>query len=103
MSRRLKSSYEDSTHVDGHLLGWPPHFPNLPHHKISQTMKVYIVNTKLLTEEEQDLYIPKIPDEQFIAIARRSGDVFTERGFENAYNQDPLFDFVNSFIRFIED
>jgi glutamyl/glutaminyl-tRNA synthetase len=41
--------------------------------------------------------------EQFIDIARRSGDVFTEKGFENAYNQDPLFDFVNSFIRFIED
>lgn len=103
MSRRLKSIYEDATHVDGHLLGWPPHFSHLPNHKISQTMKVYIVNTKLLTEEEQDLYIPKISDEQFIDIARRSGDVFTEKGFENAYNQDPLFDFVNSFIRFIED
>lgn len=99
----MKSIYEDATHVDGHLLGWPPPFPDLSNHKISQTMKVYIVNTKLLTEEEQDLYIPKISDEQFIDIARRSGDVFTERGFENAYNQDPLFDFVNSFIRFIED
>lgn len=103
MSRQLKSSYEHATNGDGHLLGWPPHLFNLPNNKMQKTMKVYIVNTKLLTEEEQDLYIPKISDEQFIDIARRSGDVFTERGFENAYNQDPLFDFVNSFIRFIED
>jgi hypothetical protein len=66
-------------------------------------MKVYIVNTTLLTEEEKDLYIPKVSDQDFIDIARRSGDVYTERGFENAYNQDPLFDFVNSYIRFIED
>jgi hypothetical protein len=66
-------------------------------------MKVYIVNTNLLTEEEQDLHIQKVSDKDFISIARRSGDVFTERGFENAYNQDPLFDFVNSYIRFIED
>lgn len=70
---------------------------------MQKTMKVYIVNTKLLTEEEKELYIPKVSDEQFIDIARRSGDVYTERGFENAYNQDPLFDFVNSFIRFIAD
>jgi hypothetical protein len=66
-------------------------------------MKVYIVNTTLLTEEEKELYIPKVSDQDFIDIARRSGDVYTERGFENAYNQDPLFDFVNSYIRFIED
>ena len=66
-------------------------------------MKVYIVNTTLLTEEEKDLYIPNVSDQDFIDIARRSGDVYTERGFENAYNQDPLFDFVNSYIRFIED
>jgi hypothetical protein len=66
-------------------------------------MKVYIVNTTLLTDEEKDLYIPKVSDQDFIDIARRSGDVYTERGFENAYNQDPLFDFVNSYIRFIED
>ena len=89
--------------MDGHLLGWPPSFHHHSANQIPQTMKVYIVNTTLLTEEEKDLYIPKISDQEFIDIARRSGDVFTERGFENAYNQDPLFDFVNSYIRFIED
>jgi hypothetical protein len=66
-------------------------------------MKVYIVNTKLLTEEEADIYMPNVSDQQFIDIARRSGDVYSEKGFENAYYQDPLFDFVNSYIRFIED
>ena len=64
-------------------------------------MKVYLINTKNLTEEEADLYLPKISDEQFMEIAKRSGDVYTERGFENAYNQDELFDFQNTYIRFI--
>lgn len=66
-------------------------------------MKVYIINTKNLTEEEADLFPPKLSDEEFMKIAKRSGDVYTERGFENAYNQDMLFDFVNSYIRFIEE
>jgi hypothetical protein len=64
-------------------------------------MKVYLINTKNLTEEEADLDLPKISDEQFMEIAKRSGDVYTERGFENAYNQDELFDFPNTYIRFI--
>lgn len=64
-------------------------------------MKVYLINTKNLTEEESDLSIMNISDEQFIEISTRSGEVYTERGFENAYNHDELFDFVNTYIRFI--
>lgn len=66
-------------------------------------MKIYLINTKQLTEEEADLYLPNISDDKFIEIAKRSGDVYTERGFENAYNQDVLFDFSNSYIRFIQE
>ena len=52
--------------------------------------------------EDAGLTLEEITDDQFIEISRRSGDVFSERGFENAYNNDELFDFVNTYIRFIE-
>ena len=65
-------------------------------------MKVYLINTKNLSEEDAGLTLEEITDDQFIEISRRSGDVFSERGFENAYNNDELFDFVNTYIRFIE-
>jgi len=65
-------------------------------------MKVYLINTKNLSEEDAGLILEEITDEQFIDISRKSGDVFSERGFENAYNHDELFDFVNTYIRFIE-
>jgi hypothetical protein len=64
-------------------------------------MKVYLINTKNLTEEESDLNLQDVSDQQFMDISKRSGDVYTERGFENAYNQDELFDFLNTYIRFI--
>jgi hypothetical protein len=71
-------------------------------------MKVYLINTKNLTEEDTDLvmknkskFLSNLSDEEFMEIAKRSGDVYTERGFENAYNHDELFDFSNSYIRFI--
>ena len=64
-------------------------------------MKVYLINTKNLTEEEADLNLQDVSDQQFMDISKRSGDVYTERGFENAYNQDELFDFPNTYIRFI--
>jgi hypothetical protein len=64
-------------------------------------MKVYLINTKNLTEEEADLNLQDVSDQQFMDISKRSGDVYTERGFENAYNQDELFDFLNTYIRFI--
>jgi len=64
-------------------------------------MKVYLINTKNLTEEEADLNLQDVSDQQFMDISKLSGDVYTERGFENAYNQDELFDFLNTYIRFI--
>lgn len=64
-------------------------------------MKVYIINTKNLIEEESELDLTMIPDNMFIRIAERSGDVYTERGFENAYNSDD-FDSSNTYIRFLD-
>lgn len=64
-------------------------------------MKVYIINTKMLTEEDATLDLNSLSDSQFISITMKSGDTYSIRGFENAYNQDD-FDHVNTYIRFIE-
>ena len=64
-------------------------------------MKIYIINTKNLTDEEVDLDFTMITDNMFMTIAERYGDVYTERGFENAYNSDD-FDFSNTYIRFLD-
>lgn len=64
-------------------------------------MKVYIINTKMLTEEDATLDLNSLSDSQFISITIKSGDAYSIRGFENAYNQDD-FDHVNTYIRFIE-
>lgn len=74
---------------------------NLLSHK-RKKMKIYLVNTKNLTEEEAGLDFSMVPDNMFIRVAQRSGDVYTERGFENAYNSDD-FDSSNTYIRFIEE
>jgi hypothetical protein len=63
-------------------------------------IKVYVINIKMLTEEDASLDLSTISDEEFIKICIRSGDVYTLRGFENASNQDD-FDSVNTYIRFI--
>jgi len=65
-------------------------------------MKVYIINSILLTEEDASIDITKVDDEKFKEIVFRSGFVYSLRGFENAYNQDD-FDFMNTYIRFIKD
>jgi hypothetical protein len=64
-------------------------------------MKYYVINTKLLTEEEVHLYIPDISDEMFIDIAKRSGDVYSEEGIKRCTDDDE-FDHVNSHIRRID-
>ena len=64
-------------------------------------MKVYTINAKLLTEEDIIRDINSLSDLEFIDISVKSGDTYSIRGFENAYNQDD-FDHVNSYIRFIE-
>ncbi len=65
-------------------------------------MKVYLIDLLLLSEEEASLNLNKISDEQFVDLAKRRGNVYSERGFENAYNHDETFDFVNTYIRILE-
>lgn len=65
-------------------------------------MKVYLIDTLLLTEEEASIDLNKISDDEFVDLAKRRGTIYSERGFENAYNHDEMFDFVNTYIRILE-
>jgi hypothetical protein len=70
-------------------------------HKTKEAMmKVYVINLKMLTEDDKLLDLSTISDDDFIKICMKSGDVYTLRGFENASNQDD-FDSLNSYIRII--
>lgn len=89
--------YEKS---NSNLLGNTNNTSNILPHK-TKKMKVYLINTKNLTEDEVDIDLTTITDNAFIKIAERSGDVYTERGFENAYNSDD-FDNSNTYIRFLD-
>jgi hypothetical protein len=66
-------------------------------------MKVYVINTTQLTDEEADLSLQNISNDEFISLAKRAGDKYSVCGFENAYNHDEHFDFSNTYIRFIEE
>lgn len=74
----------------------------LSSHQSKKEMKVYLIDLLLLSEEEASLNLNKISDEQFVDLAKRRGNVYSERGFENAYNHDETFDFVNTYIRILE-
>ena len=78
------------------------HMEYLSSHQSKKEMKVYLIDLLLLSEEEASLNLNKISDEQFIDLAKRRGSVYSERGFENAYNHDETFDFVNTYIRILE-
>ncbi len=70
----------------------------LSSHQSKKEMKVYLIDLLLLSEEEASLNLNKISDEQFVDLAKRRGNVYSERGFENAYNHVETFDFVNTYI-----
>ena len=78
------------------------HMEYLSSHQSKKEMKVYLIDLLLLSEEEASLNLNKISDEQFVDLAKRRGNVYSERGFENAYNHDETFDFVNTYIRILE-
>lgn len=71
----------------------------LPHK--TKKMKIYLIDTRSLTEEEVDIDFTMVTDNMFIRTAERSGNVYTERGFENAYNSNEI-NSSNTFIRFIQ-
>lgn len=64
-------------------------------------MKVYIVDLTRLRKDYKEIDLELITDDEFKEVSSNCGYTLSERGFENAYNNDD-FDHVNTFIRFIE-
>lgn len=66
-------------------------------------MKVYLLNDEDLTQEQIALlYSNKMSDEDYAYLSKETGNIFSLKGFENYYNHDPHFDYINTHIRFME-
>lgn len=64
-------------------------------------MKVYIVNLVMLPEDI-DTDFNRLADDEFQEIAVKYGEVYSLKGFENAYNHDEYISQSDSYIRFID-
>lgn len=64
-------------------------------------MKVYIVNLVMLPEDI-DTDFNRLADDEFQEIAIKYGEVYSLKGFENAYNHDEHISQSDSYIRFID-
>jgi len=63
-------------------------------------MRVYLVDLQDLTDEEENLDIRDLPNEEFMKISERQGEVYTLKAFQNEWNAEAIV--YESFIRFIE-
>ncbi|MFN7323008.1 MAG: hypothetical protein ACK5SP_01920 [bacterium] len=64
-------------------------------------MKVYIINLVMLPDDINENFIDMAND-QFMDIAEQYGEVYSLKGFENAYNHDEFISQSDSYIRFIQ-
>jgi len=65
-------------------------------------LKFYVINLRLLDEDDASLDFGNMPNYEFMTIAAKYGEVYSPTSFENLINNDD-FDAVNCFIRIIED
>lgn len=63
-------------------------------------VRVYLIDLNDLTEEEEKLDINNLPDEEFMSISEKQGEVYTLDNFQKEWNRENVI--FNSFIRFIE-
>lgn len=64
-------------------------------------MKVYIINLVMLPDDINENFMDMANDE-FMDIAEQYGEVYSLKGFENAYNHDEFISQSDSYIRFIQ-
>ena len=64
-------------------------------------MKVYIINLVMLHDDINENFMDMAND-QFMDIAEQYGEVYSLKGFENAYNHDEFISQSDSYIRFIQ-
>lgn len=60
--------------------------------------RVYIVKDDQLN----DLYVDDLDDETFMTLAEEEGNVYTLKGFQNAWNEDTILYPVDSYIRILK-
>jgi len=65
-------------------------------------LKFYVINIKLLDEDEASLDFGNMPNHKFMDISEKYGEVYSPTSFENLINNDD-FEATNSYIRIIED
>jgi hypothetical protein len=65
-------------------------------------LRFYVINIKLLDEDDAGLDFGNMPNHAFMDIAAKYGEVYSPKSFESLINNDD-FDAVNCYIRIIED
>lgn len=65
-------------------------------------LKFYVINTRLLDEEDAGLDFGDMPNYKFMDIAAKYGEVYSPTAFENLINNED-FEATNSYIRIIQD
>ena len=65
-------------------------------------LKFYVINLRLLDEDDACLDFGNMPNYKFMDIAAKYGEVYSPTAFENLINNDD-FEATNSYIRIIQD